>query len=280
MKTRFAPSPTGPLHLGHAYSALYASDLAEKNQGEFLLRIEDIDQARAQPKWEQQIYEDLSWLGIRWVKPVLRQSSRLDQYRSALQHLDKMGLIYNCTCSRRDIQEAANAPQEGSSLNLGPDGIVYSGKCRQENAGISVDYTKPIRLNAQAAFNTLKSPLNWVDNGAKSMAKDKFLTQIGDIVLSRKNMGTSYHLSVVVDDAYQGITDVVRGKDLAEATAIHVLLQRLLEVPTPSYHHHGLIRDENGTRLAKRDDAKAIALFRQNGTTPDEIRRFVGLPQA
>ena len=280
MRTRFAPSPTGPLHLGHAYSALYAFDMATQNNGEFLLRIEDIDQSRSKQKWEDQIYDDLSWLGITWSNPVLRQSDRLSVYQDALQHLEKMNLIYNCTCSRRDIQESANAPQETTQPTVGPDGLVYSGKCLTTNSIKSIDYGLPIRLDAKSAFEALAAPLKWKDNGCKSISKASFLTKIGDVVLSRKDMGTSYHLSVVVDDATQDISDVVRGADLADATAIHVLLQKLLGLPTPLYHHHPLIRDENGKRLAKRDDAKAISLYRQNEATAEDIRRLVGLPLA
>lgn len=280
MITRFAPSPTGPLHLGHAYSALYAYDLARKNGGTFLLRIEDIDQSRARAHWEEQIYEDLSWLGIEWETPVLRQSDRLTEYRTALIKLQKMGLIYNCTCSRRDIQEAASAPQEGAEPIYGPDGLIYPGTCR-ENHVKTIDYDTPIRLNAKLALEQLDGDLSWVDefkNKIKSTTNSEFLTQIGDIVLSRRGMGTSYHLAVTVDDAAQGVTDVVRGQDLAEATPIHVLLQKLLGYPTPKYHHHRLIRDENGKRLAKRDDARAIKLYRDEGATPEDIRRMVNLP--
>lgn len=279
MITRFAPSPTGPLHLGHAYAALYAFDLARKNNGSFLLRIEDIDQSRARPKWEQQIYDDLEWLGLEWEIPVMRQSDRLGRYNYAIQTLDKKHLLYNCTCNRRDILEAANAPQEGESLTFGPDGLVYPGTCRSKTKIKTIDYSSPLRLNAAAAFELTDGRIDWTDIGLKTIDKDTFLKLIGDVVLSRKDMGTSYHLSVVVDDAAQGITDVTRGEDLADATAIHVLLQRALGLPTPRYHHHKLIRDDHGKRLAKRDDAKSIATYRENGATPDDIRRMVGLPE-
>jgi glutamyl-Q tRNA(Asp) synthetase len=279
MITRFAPSPTGPLHLGHAHAALYAFDLARKNSGSFLLRIEDIDQSRARPKWEQQIFDDLEWLGLEWELPVLRQSDRLEHYSYALQTLDKKHLLYNCACNRRDILQAANAPQEGENLTYGPDGLVYPGTCRPKNGAKTIDYSAPIRLNTAAAFELTDGSINWTDNDLKTTDKKTFLKLIGDVVLSRKNMGTSYHLSVVVDDAAQGITDVTRGEDLADATAIHVLLQRVLGLPTPRYHHHKLIRDSNGKRLAKRDDAKSIATYRENGAMPDDIRRMVGLPE-
>jgi len=279
MITRFAPSPTGPLHLGHAYAALYAFDLARKNNGSFLLRIEDIDQSRARPKWEQQIYDDLEWLGLEWELPVLRQSDRLEHYSYALQTLDKKHLLYNCACNRRDILQAANAPQEGENLTFGPDGPVYPGTCQSKTKIKTIDYSSPLRLNATAAFELTDGEVHWTDNDLKTTNKETFLMLIGDVVLSRKNMGTSYHLSVVVDDAAQGITDVTRGEDLADATAIHVLLQHVLGLPTPRYHHHKLIRDSNGKRLAKRDDAKSIATYRENGATPDDIRRMVGLPE-
>ena len=279
MITRFAPSPTGPLHLGHAYSALYAFDLAHKNGGEFVLRIEDIDQSRARLEWENQIYDDLTWLGLNWRLPVLRQSERLGEYRKSLKSLENLGVLYNCKCNRRDIQEATNAPQEGAPIT-GPDGIVYPGTCREKNRGADINYDLPIRLNATAAIDKVSKPLLWCDNHIKTMDKGLFLKSIGDVVLSRKDMGTSYHLSVVVDDAYQNVTDVVRGEDLGEATAIHVLLQQLLDLPTPTYHHHRLIRDDQGKRLAKRDDARAIAAYRNAGASSSDIRRMVGLPEA
>lgn len=279
MITRFAPSPTGPLHLGHAYAALYAFDLARKNNGTFLLRIEDIDQSRARSKWEQQIFDDLEWLGLEWELPVMRQSDRLENYNYALQTLDKKKLLYNCTCNRRDILEAANAPQEGVNLTFGPDGLVYPGTCRPKNEIKPIDYNSPLRLSTATAFELADGSIDWTDNDLKTIDKDTFLKLIGDVVLSRKDMGTSYHLSVVVDDAAQGITDVTRGEDLADATAIHVLLQRVLGLPTPRYRHHKLIRDDHGKRFAKRDDAKSIATYRENGATPSDIRKLVGLPE-
>ena len=277
MITRFAPSPTGPLHLGHAYSALFAFDLAQKAHGKFLLRIEDIDQSRARLEWEKLIYEDLTWLGIAWEPYVLRQSERMPAYRSALEKLASLDVLYNCTCNRRDILEAASAPQEGAPM-IGPDGIVYPGKCRQIPSAYEIDYALPIRMNTAIAYDLVKGELAWQDSGTKTVTRPQFLEKIGDVVLSRQDLGTSYHLSVVVDDGEQGITDVVRGEDLAEATAIHVLLQSLLGLPTPNYHHHKLIRDENGKRLAKRDDARAISTFRDAGSSHNDIRRLVGLP--
>ncbi len=265
MITRFAPSPTGPLHLGHAYSALVAYDLAQAENGTFLLRIEDIDRSRARPEWEAQIYDDLAWLGLAWPTPVLRQSDQLPVYARVLETLWDQKLIYPCSCNRRDIQTAASAPQEGAPL-LGPDGIIYPGTCR--------DLTQ--RAGQMPTGSALRLDIKKAAQIAQMEATDLAQT-IGDVVVSRKDMGTSYHLAVVVDDAAQGITDVVRGEDLAAATPIHVLLQNLLGLPTPRYHHHRLIRDETGKRLAKRDDARALSKYRSEGATPNDIKRLVGL---
>ncbi|WP_372805300.1 tRNA glutamyl-Q(34) synthetase GluQRS [Loktanella salsilacus] len=270
MITRFAPSPTGPLHLGHAYSALFAHDMARAAGGTFLLRIEDIDQSRARPESESQIYEDHAWLGLTWPTPVMRQSDRLPAYAAALDTLWARGLLYPCTCNRRDILAAASAPQEGAAM--GPDGIIYPGTCRVQSR------TGPRPLDTALRLDMNKA-LQAVDTETFYGAGNQHMTDnIGDVVLSRRDMGTSYHLSVVIDDAAQHITDVVRGADLREATPIHVLLQHLLQLPTPTYHHHRLIRDDAGKRLAKRDDARAIATYREGGATPSDIRQMVGLP--
>lgn len=277
--TRFAPSPTGPLHLGHAYSALLAQDMARDRQGVFLLRIDDIDQSRARANWEAQIYDDLQWLGVSWPEPVRRQSEHFRDYEKALDHLVSLGLTYPCSCKRRDIEAAAGAPQEGVP-QFGPDGRIYPGTCRQrdmaERTGQDV-----IRLNMRLAANLVTLPV-FTETGAAHAGEHvldrRHLTdQVGDIVLERQNMAASYHLSVVVDDAQQEISHVIRGEDLFEATLIHVLLQRLLGLPTPVYHHHRLIRDEAGKRLAKRDDARSIARFRSEGATPAEVRLMAGL---
>ncbi len=279
--TRFAPSPTGPLHLGHAYSALIANDRALAAGGQFLLRIEDIDQSRARPEWEALIYEDLRWLGLSWPLPVMRQSERNAAYAAAIEKLWADGLLYQCDCNRRDIEDAAGAPQEGVPL-LGPDGVIYPGTCRHRHprtgpapAGVA------LRLDMQTALDRLSAPLAHTETGVSAGQIDVRKTQpietIGDIVLARRDMATSYHLSVVVDDAAQGVTEVVRGADLADATRIHVILQTLLGLPTPDYHHHTLIRDENGKRLAKRDDARALQKYRDDGATPEDIRAMVGL---
>jgi glutamyl-Q tRNA(Asp) synthetase len=282
MITRFAPSPTGLLHLGHAFSAMLAHDRAQAADGRFLLRIEDIDTARCRPEFEAAIYEDLGWLGLTWPRPVMRQSDRLPAYEAALARLAAMGLLYPCRCTRRDIAAALSAPQEGAA---GPDGPTYPGTCR----GRSMNARGPdnaLRLDMARAIAHLGGPgavarLCWVETGlaAGRHAPDPaaLAAATGDIVLARKDIGTSYHLAVVVDDAAQGVTEVVRGADLAPATPIHRLIQALLGLPVPAYHHHRLIRDAAGRRLAKRDDARAIARYRAEGASPADIRRMVGL---
>ncbi|MGH1445695.1 MAG: tRNA glutamyl-Q(34) synthetase GluQRS [Cognatishimia sp.] len=278
-KTRFAPSPTGPLHLGHAYSALLAYRQAKAEGGAFLLRIEDIDQSRSRPQWQAQIYDDLQWLGLDWDTPVMRQSDRTPAYQSALQRLTDMGLTYPCTCRRADIEAAAGAPQEGVP-QFGPDGRIYPGTCRdKEQDGTQTDVV--IRLNLSKALTQLGeltyTEVGPLHTGTHKINKNNMLSSVGDVILQRKGMGSSYHLSVVVDDADQGITQVTRGADLWEATEIHVVLQQLLGLSTPKYFHHDLIRDENGKRLAKRDDARAIATYRAEGAQPQDIVKMIGL---
>ena len=303
--TRFAPSPTGPLHLGHAYSALLAQGMAATNGGKFLLRIEDIDQSRARKHWEAQIYDDLSWLGLKWPTPVMRQSDQIVRYQTALEKLWKTGVLYPCTCTRRDIETAASAPQEGQPA-FGPDGLIYPQTCKKTNslnqsaaeqtpfpqgAAIRLDMQKACAYSDNLPHTTHKfsGEQSWGaaftetgcgpngETGRIEFTEHEILETIGDIVLLRRGMGTSYHLSVVLDDAAQGVTHVVRGQDLFEATKIHVILQRLLGLPTPTYHHHRLIRDSDGKRLAKRDDARAIAKYRAEGATPKSIRNLVEL---
>ena len=299
MRTRFAPSPTGPLHLGHAYSALLAYQMAEAAGGSFLLRIEDIDRSRARPEWEDLIFEDLAWLGLKWETPVLRQSDRLPAYDAALDRLWDMGLLYPCTCNRRDIFSAASAPNEGEPL-VGPDGIVYPGTCRPDHPAFGARPSDvALRLNTDEALKMVADGQGDVTNtahpgstfptftetgsgpngetGLIAIPPQHLIFNVGDVVLARKDMGTSYHLYVVIDDAYQEGTHVVRGQDLFEATAIHVVLQNLLGLTTPIYHHHRLIRDEAGKRLAKRHDSKAIRAYRDQGLTPDDLKRMVNL---
>ena len=294
LRTRFAPSPTGPLHLGHAYSALLAHDLAQAAGGEFLLRIEDIDRSRARPEWEAQIYDDLEWLGLSWEKPVMRQSERHAAYDKVLGDLWDSDALFACSCSRRDIAQAASAPQEGVAPSIGADGLVYPGTCRANSSSsgtFPIPKDSALRLSMDYAATAKAIPRIGGDmfcftetgqgpkgeTGLIEFTAQSVIDTIGDVVLARRDMGTSYHLSVVLDDAAQGITHVVRGTDLFEATRIHVVLQRLLDLPTPIYHHHRLIRDTGGKRLAKRDDARAISLYRSEGATPEDIRKLVGL---
>jgi glutamyl-Q tRNA(Asp) synthetase len=297
--TRFAPSPTGPLHLGHAYSALLAHDMARAEGGTFLLRIEDIDRQRSKPEWEARLVDDLSWLGVHWDAEPMRQSRRLTQYQRALDRLWSDDDLYPCTCTRRDIELALGAPQEGVALFEGPDGPVYPGTCRGLHCGGLPCSMMPrpldthLRLDMRQAVGVCDHSIlhpgtgSWglwfTETAAKLRGpiftdRDNYVALIGDIVLARRDFGTSYHLSVVLDDADQGVTHVIRGEDLFEATRIHVLLQRLLGLPTPIYHHHPLIRDDHGKRLAKRDDARALSKYRAEGATPADIRRMVGLP--
>jgi glutamyl-Q tRNA(Asp) synthetase len=277
MITRFAPSPTGLLHLGHAFSALTAFDLAKTQNGSFLLRIEDIDQPRCKPAFEQAIYDDLHWLGLDWPEPVMRQSDNLPAYAAALERLGAMGLTYPCSCSRADIRAALSAPQEGVQ---GPDGPVYPGTCRARGME-SREPGDAIRLD-MAKATALTGPIRFSESGAafagsREITPAEMVEGVGDVVLARKDIGSSYHLAVVVDDAAQRISDVVRGEDLFSATPIHVALQRLLGLPTPRYHHHRLIRDQSGKRLAKRDDARSIRHYREAGLSPADIRAMVGL---
>lgn len=299
MITRFAPSPTGPLHLGHAFSAITAHDMAMEQGGTFLLRIEDIDQTRARAAWEAQIYDDLEWLGLSWETPVMRQSERQAAYSAALETLWQHHYAYPCDCTRRDIMQAASAPQ--GEPTIGPDGVVYPGTCRPRKTAAKnddkahnlkphdptsayrLDMTYATRMAAETGQReTGNAHILFNETGPSrtteaATSPSHMVDKVGDVVLARRGWGTSYHLSVVVDDAAQGITHVTRGEDLFEATAIHVVLQRLLGLPTPTYHHHRLIRDETGRRLAKRDDARAIALYRKEGATPADIRHMVGL---
>ena len=293
--TRFAPSPTGPLHLGHAYSALLAWDMAVAAGGSFLLRIEDIDQCRCRPEWEAQIYDDLKWLGIWWDEPVMRQSDRRAVYRQTLVELWEARLAFQCICSRRDVESALSAPQEGYALPMGPDGKVYPGTCKDnaslpyfadpcpQDAILRLEMHRAALRNAEPHIGSNRHYFKETGHGPSgetgliSFSVDELVSGVGDIVLARKDFKTSYHLSVVLDDAAQGITHVIRGQDLFDATKIHVVLQRALGLPTPVYHHHRLIRDDAGKRLAKRDDARALSKYRNEGATPADIRALVGL---
>jgi len=256
--TRFAPSPTGRLHLGHAYSALLAHDYARSRDGTFLLRIEDIDPGRTRAQYVDGIFEDLLWLGLEWDGELLYQSERLDIYAEALERLKVEGLVYPCICTRAEIAAeiaaSASAPQ-------GPDGPVYPGTCRG-----SADVGRPHawRLDVAKAM-TRVGPLYWTDDHTEVQAEPQ---RFGDVVLARKDAPASYHLAVTIDDAAQGVTDIVRGRDLFAATDVHRLLQALLDLPTPTYHHHALLTDAAGNRLAKRHDAPTIAALREAGADP------------
>lgn len=276
MITRFAPSPTGWLHLGHAYSAMVGHDRARAAGGRFLLRIEDTDRARCRPAYESAIFEDLAWLGLTWDGPVLRQSEHLADYAAALDRLIALGVCYPCGCSRADIQAALSAPQEG--VTTPP---VYPGTCRHRPMA-DRGPGDAVRLDMARALDRIGALPGFDETGPEraghhALDAGSLISETGDIVLSRKDIGPAYHLTVVVDDARQQITEVTRGMDLFAATPVQIVLQTLLQYPTPSYHHHRLIRDEAGKRLAKRDDARAIRRYRADGMTPAAIRGLVGL---
>lgn len=263
--TRFAPSPTGLLHRGHAFSAVTAWRLARANHGRFILRLEDIDTTRCRPEYEAAILEDLAWLGLDWDGPVWRQSERGAIYRAALGLLVAMGVAYPCFCTRADIAAAVAAPH-------GPDGSVYPGTCRHlpadERARRLASETPAWRLDVAAAL-AITGPLTWHDSHAGLQLADPAAG--GDFVVARRDVGTAYALAVVVDDAAQGVTDVVRGVDLFDATHGQRLLQALLGLPTPRYHHHPLILGADGKRLAKRDAGETLRALRENGAQADEI---------
>ncbi len=290
MRQRFAPSPTGFLHIGHAFSALTAwhaaQDAAKDAGGDFLLRIEDIDVPRCRAEYEVAIFDDLHWLGLTWPKPVMRQSDRMAAYQDAIHQLVALGLCYPCRCTRKDISNALSAPQEGVDQAFGPDGPIYPGTCAPRSMG-DLGAGDAVRLSMTKAIDYLGgaskiAAMGYHETGPDlpqqiTLDADSLIARCGDIVLARKDIGTSYHLSVVVDDAAQGITHVTRGCDMAPATSIHRVLQALLGLPTPIYHHHRLIRDEAGKRLAKRDDARSIQSYRNAGMTPDQVLGMIGL---
>jgi len=273
--TRFAPSPTGYLHLGHAYSALFAYEAARAEGGRFLLRIEDIDPARCRPEFTQALLEDLRWLGLTWEAPVRRQSEHMDDYAAALAKLREMGLLYPCFCTRSEIRSEAMASAAAPHLPpQGPDGPIYPGTCRNLHSGerarrLGRNEAAAWRLDTAGALE-LTGPLSWNDRAAGRVEAEPL--DFGDVVLARKDVPASYHLSVTVDDFLQNVTLVTRGKDLFGATDVHRLLQALLGYPTPNYHHHELLTDAAGRRLAKRDKDMTLRALRAAGKTPADVR--------
>ncbi len=273
--TRFAPSPSGYLHLGHAYSALFTARAAEASGGRFLLRIDDIDVDRARPEFEAAIVEDLAWLGLTWEEPLRRQSACTDDYARALARLQDRGLTYPCFCTRKEI---ATEISRAVAAPHGQSEAIYPGTCRrlseaERAARLGAGEAYALRLNMRLALAQAEAdnggPLTWLDRARGEQRCDP--RGLGDVVLTRKDVSASYHLSVVVDDAAQGVTLVTRGADLFESSHIHRLLQALLELPVPQYHHHRLITDDQGIRLAKRHDALSIRSLREAGHSPAAV---------
>ncbi|WP_442756618.1 tRNA glutamyl-Q(34) synthetase GluQRS [Methylocystis sp. JAN1] len=280
---RFAPSPNGHLHLGHAYSALLNFELARRCDGRFLLRIEDIDLGRARPEFEAAVYEDLAWLGLDWEAPVRRQSEHFDDYARALERLDEMGLLYACDCRRSDVARFAAAQPDWPR---DPDGApLYPGMCRmkprREARDVLAQGGVALRLDMAKAAAMAGAGLSWREYRSSGERAEFAVipadpSQWGDVVLARKDTPASYHVAVTVDDALQGVTNVVRGRDLFHATSLHRLLQRLLDLPEPRYRHHGLVRDEGGEKLAKSRGSETLRALRDAGVSAAEIRRRLG----
>jgi glutamyl-Q tRNA(Asp) synthetase len=283
---RFAPSPNGYLHLGHAYSALLNFDLAQRSGGRFLLRIEDIDPARCRSEFEAAIYEDLAWLGIGWEQPARRQSEHLADYRAALNRLAGLGLVYPSFESRAEIARLVAQREASGPWPRDPDGApLYPGTAKElsetERARLMREGAPfALRLDMAAAVACV-SDLAWTEEGEGPCGEKGLVVgdplAWGDVILARKETPTSYHLSVVVDDALQSVSEVVRGQDLFQATSVHVLLQHLLGLPRPIYRHHGLVMDDAGHKLSKSSQATGLRELRAAGVAPAEIRRRVGL---
>jgi glutamyl-Q tRNA(Asp) synthetase len=279
---RFAPSPNGYLHVGHARSALLNLEMARAHQGRLLLRIEDIDTARCRPAFETAIVEDLGWLGLEWEQPIRLQSQHFEAYRAALARLDRLGIVYATGESRATLaRQVAEFEAGGARWPRDPDGApVYPGPAgpprRAEPDGLSV-----LRLDVRRAFQLLAAPLSWDESGhgpADQTGMIRAAPEIwGDVVLARRDSPTSYHLAVVIDDAEQGVTDIVRGQDLFWATGIHRLLQDLLGLPAPRYHHHTLVLDRDGRKLSKSAGSPTLRSMRANGATVRDIRVAAGL---
>ncbi len=275
--TRFAPSPTGRLHLGHAYAAKVAHDLARQAGGRFLLRFEDIDHTRVREEFYGAIEDDLRWLSLDWDGPALRQSDRVEAYAAALEQLRRLGAAYPCFCTRREIEDEI-ARMTGAPH--GPEGAPYPGTCRrlsdnEREARLAVGAQPAWRLDAILAASVV-GPLAFTDLRHGGHRVDPGL--LGDVVLARKDIGTSYHLAVVVDDAFQQVTHVTRGEDLLSSTHVHRLLQVLLGLPEPVYLHHELVTDDQGIRLAKRHDALSLRSLRESGRSPAELMACLPTP--
>lgn len=287
---RFAPSPNGFLHLGHAYSALLNVALARACCGRFLLRIEDIDTGRARAEYEAAIYDDLAWLGVDWEQPVRRQSEHFQDYACALERLDGMGLLFACDCKRSDI---AHFAQARPGWPRDPDGApLYPGTCRakprrsardalaQGGVALRLDMAKAAALAGEGLSwreGVSRDPLPAISGEAEDFSIIPAApAQWGDVVLARKDTPASYHIAVVVDDALQGVTDVVRGRDLFHATSLHRLLQRLLGLPEPRYRHHALVLDEAGEKLAKSRGSETLRALRESGVSASDVRRRLG----
>ena len=277
--TRFAPSPTGRLHRGHAFSALTADQAARRTGGGFLLRIEDIDTARCRPEFEIAILEDLRWLGLSWGKTVMRQSERAAAYRRTLQNLRDRGLLYRCFRTRRDILEDIARAPHGPAKPLAPGPLPVG----EETRLLAQELSFAWRLSLPAAREALGgfSGLTFQEEGSGPEGQQGLIAAdpcvAGDVVLARKDLGVSYHLAVVVDDAAQGVTHVIRGQDLFHAAHVQRLLQALLDLPTPIYRHHPLLLRPDGKRFAKRDTAETLADLRARGVTPEALRAELGL---
>jgi glutamyl-Q tRNA(Asp) synthetase len=286
---RFAPSPNGYLHLGHAYSAMMNDLIVRETGGRLLLRMEDIDTARCRPEFEAAIKDDLAWLGMRWEEPVRRQAEHFSDYAAALERLEARGLVYPCFCSRGDIMAAvAQKPHWPRD----PDGTpLYPGLCKhlrpqarrhRFEAGEKASYRLDVARALAVLPAGLAHKLSWSEFRGGAVQHEEIACPAiwGDAVLARKDIATSYHVAVVVDDALQGITDVVRGEDLFMATSLHRLLQVLLDLPAPCYHHHSLLRDMSGQKLSKSLRAKPLRTLRQDGLSPEAVLVKIGLPHS
>jgi len=283
---RFAPSPNGELHLGHAFSAILNFELANRCNGRFLLRIEDIDTARSRPEFIEAIIRDLKWLGLQWEEPIRIQSDHFGTYRAALAKLEKLTLLYPCFATRKEISDALMGE---ASPATDPDGaLIYPGIYKNlspdeiaARRATSTPYA--LRLDMKKAIDLLKARNNWpltyteIDPSGTRNTIECIPADWGDVVIARKDVPTSYHLSVTVDDAIQKISHVVRGRDLQASTDIHRMLQALLDLPCPTYHHHHLINDEDGAKLSKSAASKSLRILRNEGVTPDEIWENFGL---